>query len=61
MRPNKAGDWLVRNVTIDSVNVGQLYQNQFLAAMKKQNNNFSKVIDNWVIEQADLKRDAASK
>ena len=50
MRPNKKGEWLLRNVSIGSVNIGSLYRNQFIAAMDKYESDFGKVIDNWVIE-----------
>ncbi len=50
MRPNKEGEWLLRNVSIGSVNVGSLYRNQFVAAMDKYQSDFGKVIDNWVVE-----------
>lgn len=48
MRPDKHGEWFLRNVLIDSVNVGQLYRNQFAAAMDKYQQDFALVIDNWV-------------
>lgn len=50
MRPDKDGRWLLRNVIIESVNVGQLYRNQFAAAMKKHQGDFQSVIDNWLTE-----------
>lgn len=54
MRPNKKGEWLLRNVSIESINVGQLYRNQFSAAMSKQAGDFSAVIDGWVVAAKDL-------
>ncbi len=53
MAKSKKGDWVVRNVVIESINVGQLYQNQFVASMKKHGNNFSLVIDQWVNDTKD--------
>lgn len=58
MRPNKSGDWLLRNVSIESINVGQLYRNQFSAAMSKESGDFSAVIDNWVVAAKDLDESA---
>src|SRR5690554_5776498 len=52
MRPDRQGEWLLRNVIIDSVNVGQLYRNQFAAAMDKYQQNFAQVVDHWVTESA---------
>ena len=54
MRPNKKGEWLLRNVSIESINVGQLYRNQFAAAMKKHEGDFPQVIDSWVVKAKDL-------
>lgn len=53
MRPNNKGEWLVRNVIIESVNVGQLYRNQFASAMDKHKQNFAAVVDNWVVVDTD--------
>ena len=61
MKPNKKGEWLLRNLVIEKVNVGQLYQNQFLAAMKKHNNDFAKVVDTWVVEAKNLQDKKAEK
>src|SRR5690554_810168 len=52
MRPDKSVEWLLRNVIIESVNVGQLYRNQFAAAMDKYQQNFAQVVDHWVTESA---------
>ena len=57
MRPNKKGEWMLRNVSIESINVGRLYRNQFEAAMKKHQGNFSVVIDEWVVEAKDLDKE----
>lgn len=54
MRPNKKGVWLLRNVSIETINVGQLYRNQFASAMDKQQGDFSAVIDAWIVEAKDL-------
>ncbi len=60
MRPNKKGEWKLRNVTIDSINVGKLYQNQFAAAMKKFEGSFAKVTDNWIEESAEARETVGS-
>jgi phospholipid transport system substrate-binding protein len=56
MSLNKQQQWVLKNVVMESINVGQLYQNQFLSAMKKHNNDFSIVIEQWLTEtkQADF-------
>ncbi len=50
MRPDKNGEWLLRNVTIETINVGLLYRNQFAESMTKYKNNFGLVVDNWTVE-----------
>jgi phospholipid transport system substrate-binding protein len=50
MRPDAKGEWLLRNVTIETINVGLLYRNQFADAMAKYKNDFGKVVDNWSVE-----------
>jgi phospholipid transport system substrate-binding protein len=50
MRPDKKGEWLFRNVTIETINVGLLYRNQFIDSMAKYKNDFGQVVDNWVVD-----------
>lgn len=50
MRPDQTGQWLLRNVTIETINVGLLYRNQFADAMGKYKNDFGKVVDNWSVD-----------
>ena len=61
MRPNKKGVWLLRNVSIESINVGQLYRNQFASAMNKHKGNFSAVIDTWVVDAKDIEKERDKK
>jgi phospholipid transport system substrate-binding protein len=44
---NKSGSWQLRNVIIESVNLGEIYRNQFQAAARKQNGDLDSVIDSW--------------
>lgn len=53
MRPDKDGSWLVRNVTIESINVGLLYRNQFVASMNKYSGDLEKVVGNWLQDAKD--------
>lgn len=50
MRKNRQNEWKVRNVTIEAVNVGKVYQNQFRAAVMRYQGNVDKAIDNWSVE-----------
>ena len=47
MGRSKSGDWKLRNVIIESVNLGEIYRNQFQAAARKQDGNLDAVIDGW--------------
>ena len=53
MRPDKNGDWKLRNVTIEAVNLGRVYQNQFAAAAQKYDGNINEVINNWTVASAE--------
>jgi phospholipid transport system substrate-binding protein len=49
MRKDKAGQWKLRNVTIEAVNLGKVYQSQFASAVKQHGGDVDKVIDGWVV------------
>ncbi|MCK5880360.1 MAG: ABC transporter substrate-binding protein [Sinobacterium sp.] len=61
MMPNKKGEWVLRNVVLGSINVGKLYQNQFLSSMKSHNDDFSVVIKSWISETKDTDFRAEAK
>ena len=54
LRRNAQGDWKLRNVVIESINLGKIYRNQFLNAAKKYAGDVDKVIDNWVVEETSI-------
>ena len=56
MRPNKNQQWMLRNMIIDNINLGELYKNQFESAMKKYHGDFSRVVDNWLLEIESTKK-----
>src|SRR5690606_9798396 len=39
--------WKLRNVIIESVNLGEVYRDQFLAAAREKNGNLDAVIASW--------------
>ena len=47
MGRSKAGSWQLRNVIIESVNLGEIYRNQFQAAARKEEGDLDRVIDSW--------------
>lgn len=54
MRQNKEQHWKVRNVHLQSINLGKVYRNQFASAARQYNGDIDKVIDNWVVESQDF-------
>ena len=49
----KTGDWKLRNVIIESVNLGEIYRNQFQAAARKHDGDLDSVIDSWSSVEVD--------
>ena len=41
------GQWKVRNVIVEGINIGLLFRDQFAQAMKANRNDLDAVIDNW--------------
>lgn len=44
---NLDGQWKVRNVIVEGINIGLLFRDQFAQAMQSNRNNLDRVIDNW--------------
>ncbi len=42
-----SGDWQLRNIVIEGVNLGEIYRSQFEASARKHNGDLNAVIDNW--------------
>ncbi|MFD2644062.1 MlaC/ttg2D family ABC transporter substrate-binding protein [Pseudomonas japonica] len=58
------GEWKVRNVIVNGINIGKLFREQFADAMQRNGNDLDKTIDNWAGEVAKAKavtEDAAEK
>ena len=49
MRKDPDQSWRVRNVTLDTLNLGKVYQNQFASAAGKFGGDIDAVIDNWSV------------
>ncbi len=54
MGRDKAGDWKLRNMIIETVNLGAIYRGQFEAAARKYDGDLDRVIDNWSAATAEL-------
>jgi len=57
---NLGGEWKVRNVIVNGINIGKLFRDQFADAMSRNGNNLDKTIDGWAGEVAKAK-EAADK
>ncbi|WP_043196892.1 MlaC/ttg2D family ABC transporter substrate-binding protein [Pseudomonas putida] len=57
---NIGGEWKVRNVIVNGINIGKLFRDQFADAMQRNGNNLDKTIDGWAGEVAKAKQTADS-
>lgn len=57
---NIAGEWKVRNVIVNGINIGKLFRDQFADAIQRNGNNLDKTIDGWAGEVAKAKQSADS-
>ena len=55
---NLGGEWKVRNVIVNGINVGKLFRDQFADAMQRNGNDLDKTIDGWAGEVAKAKEAA---
>ncbi len=60
MRRSKSGDWKLRNLIVETINLGVIYRNQFLAAAKDYEGDLDRVIANWSapVETGDIVQNA---
>ena len=49
MKRGGDGQWRMRNVILDEINLGKVYRNQFAAAAVKYKGDIDQVIDNWSV------------
>lgn len=50
MAKDRDGNWLMRNLIVENVNLGQIYRSQFEAAARKFDGDLDKVIADWQVE-----------
>ncbi|RJG11890.1 ABC transporter substrate-binding protein [Pseudomonas cavernicola] len=56
------GEWMLRNVTINGINIGKLFRDQFADAMQRNGNDLDKTINGWAQVVANAKStDAGQK
>jgi len=51
------GEWKLRNVIINGINIGKLFRDQFADAMQRNSNDLDKTIDGWAGEVAKAKQE----
>ena len=56
MGRDRSGDWKLRNMIIETVNLGAIYRSQFEAAARKYDGDLDRVIDNWSAASEELDR-----
>ena len=54
MGKEKSGEWKLNNVIIESVNLGEIYRDQFLASARERDGNLDEVIANWTTVVVDV-------
>ncbi|EAQ99002.1 MlaC/ttg2D family ABC transporter substrate-binding protein [Congregibacter litoralis] len=52
MARDKSGDWKMRNLVVENVNLGQIYRSQFESAARRYDGDLDQVIANWTVEDA---------
>ncbi len=52
---NDAGEWKLENLTLNGVNIGLTFRNQFNEILKQQKGSIDGVIANWNVEAAGFK------
>ena len=52
MRADKKGQWRLRNMVVESINLGKIYRNQFDNAVQVYEGDIDRVIDNWIVSGA---------
>ncbi|MBB2495504.1 MlaC/ttg2D family ABC transporter substrate-binding protein [Aquipseudomonas ullengensis] len=55
------GQWMLRNVIINGINVGKLFRDQFADAMQRNGNDLDKTIDGWADVVAKAKDSATGQ
>ncbi|AWM90309.1 toluene tolerance protein [Pseudomonas sp. 31-12] len=53
------GEWKLRNVIINGINIGKLFRDQFADAMQRNGNDLDKTINGWAGEVAKAKEKSA--
>ena len=55
------GQWMLRNVIINGINIGKLFRDQFADTMQRNGNDLDKTIDGWAEIVAKAKQSQAAQ
>ncbi len=53
MGRSQSGQWQLRNIIIEDVNLGEIYRSQFESAAREYDGDLDQVIDNWRTEEVE--------
>lgn len=59
-RKNKSGEWKLRNLTIETVNLGKVFREQFASEVRRLDGDIDAVIDNWAVNTVQSELDNSS-
>ena len=51
MGKDRSGAWKLRNMIIESVNLGEVYRSQFEASARRLEGDLDAVIDSWTVQE----------
>jgi phospholipid transport system substrate-binding protein len=54
MARDRSGNWGIRNLVVENVNLGQIYRSQFESAARRYDGDLDKVIENWTSENSEV-------
>jgi len=52
LKPNREGEWKVRNLDVDGVDLGRVYRSQFAASVRDLGGDVDRAIDSWSFTDA---------
>jgi len=58
MGRSRSGEWQLRNIIIEDVNLGEIYRNQFEASARKNDGDLDAVIDTWTTVEVETEKSA---
>ncbi len=53
MGRDRSGEWKLRNMIVETVNLGEIYRSQFQASAREHEGDLDAVIDGWSLEAAE--------